>query len=455
MVSKVFLISTLATGLVNCHLGKRDATSLNSSLDQKNISAIPITTIDNRQTLPPVQLPSPAINWSDPCAIVPIEPDTWKRLQLDDYLTKIPGGQNMSLSEFASSKGIQNFVCGIGESCNAGQPCFPIPAPAWEIFYAIQGWNLIRNTLYSAIGTAVAMTQSISSSLVTDLYKPLKRSPLWKLNDIFSIAGGIAALIASVAIIWPGTLLAVGIWYAINAVLATGEGVVGMKLLHETWHETPDQFARWAKLSWYLGQWQDLAQQALNNQTAAILKAGVSTPQGISGVLRDGAYFIPVQARQMSQVEGEITVAATGRVLSKIFRDYGGFVTVGEGCHGKGPNGAWEDPDSISFCYPNKTMMNVIRQKENKSVNTWYHGALINSSYGFTAEYITTQAWECQLSRGVNGPNPFNDTAFPTNRNATCVIDVPVCDLRSHKMRKAVKHYGTVKACRKVAGLEI
>lgn len=157
---------------------------------------------------------------------------------------------------------------------------------------------------------------------------------------------------------------------------------------------------------------------------------------------------------------------------------------------------------SLSF----SRMMNVIRQKDNKSVNTWYHGALINSTYGFSAEYITTQAWECQLSHGVGGPNPYNDTwvhstsatireiiltqdhqsisAFPTSRNSTCVIDLPVCDLRSHskclepaslrgsedhvswstalmthaptpEMRKAVKHHGTVEACRKVARLPI
>lgn len=110
---------------------------------------------------------------------------------------------------------------------------------------------------------------------------------------------------------------------------------------------------------------------------------------------------------------------------------------IKDGCDDKGPNGAWEDPDAISFCYPNKTsdlsslwphyqwfwylcrlrmtiftrMMNVIRQKHDKAVNTWYHGSLIKTSYNFTAEYITTQAWECQLSRGIGGQNPYNNTS--------------------------------------------
>lgn len=64
------------------------------------------------------------------------------------------------------------------------------------------------------------------------------------MNDIFAIAGGIAALIASVAIMWPGTLLAIGIWYSINGLLAIGQGTVGMKLLEEGKKEIPDQFSR-------------------------------------------------------------------------------------------------------------------------------------------------------------------------------------------------------------------
>lgn len=455
MVSNLFLISTFAGGLVHGHLEKRDVSPPNVGNKTNAKSPMPVTTIETNYTPPAFQIPPPAVNWSDPCAIVPIQPDTWAQLKLDDYLANYPGGQNMSLGEFASSRGVDNFVCGIGETCNAGQPCFPIKGPDWEVFYALQGWNLIRNTLYSAIGTAVSMTQSISSSLVTDLYKPLKRSPLWKLNDIFSIAAGIAALIASVAIAWPGTLLAMGIWYSINALLGIGQGAIGMTLLGESWKEIPDQFSRWSQYAWYLGKWQGLAQEALSNQTTAVINAGISTPEGISGVLKDGAYFIPVKARQISEVENEISTSATARILTQIIRDYGGFVTVSEGCDGKGPNGAWEDPDSISYCFPNKTMMNVIRHKGKKAINTWYHGSLINSTYGFTAEYITTQAWECQQMHGVGGPNPYNDTAFPTNHNSTCVMDLPVCDLRSHKMRKAVEKHGTVEACRKVAHLPI
>jgi hypothetical protein len=79
---------------------------------------------------------------------------------------------------------------------------------------------------------------------VTDLYHPAKRSPLWKWNEIFSIAGGIAALIASVVMVWPGTLLAIGIWYSINAVIGTGEGAVGIMLLDKDKKDEPDPFQR-------------------------------------------------------------------------------------------------------------------------------------------------------------------------------------------------------------------
>ncbi|POW08105.1 hypothetical protein PSHT_09697 [Puccinia striiformis] len=416
---------------------------------------LPVTTVSLMSNGPNPIPATGSLNWTDPCAILPLEAATWSRLNLDQYLANYPGGKNYTLADYALSVSVQNWVCGIGETCDAQQPCSPIPGPQWEVLYAVQNWNLVQNTLYNAIGMAVSTTQSITSALVTDLYHPTKRSPLWKWNDIFAIAGGIAALIASVVMVFPGTLLAIGIWYSINAIIATGEGAVGIMLLDKDKHDEPDPFQRWSEFAWYLGKWQSLAQGTLSNRTTDVINAGISTPQGISGVLKNGTYFRRIEARQFQQVESEIKFTATARILNAIIRDYGGFVTVGDGCNGKGLNGAWSDPDSISYCHPNKTMMNVIRQKKNHAVNTWYHGSAINSSYGFTAEYLTTQSYNCQMKYGKPEFNPYNDTAIPTDRNADCIINLPVCDTRIPAVRKAIKKHGTVKACRDVAKLPI
>ncbi|EFP76912.1 hypothetical protein PGT21_005406 [Puccinia graminis f. sp. tritici] len=427
----------------------------NSTNSTDTPEPLPVTTVSlmNNGQIP---LPTPdSLNWTDPCAILPLQPATWNRLNLDQYLANYPGGQNYTLTDYALSVSVQNWVCGIGEACDAQQPCNPIPGPQWEVLYAVQNWNLVQNTLYNAIGMAVSMTQSITSAMVTDLYHPAKRSPLWKWNDIFSIAGGIAALIASVVMVFPGTLLAIGIWYSINAIIATGEGAVGIMLLDKEKKDEPDPFQRWSEFAWYLGKWQSLAQGTLSNRTTDIINAGISTPKGISGVLKNGTYFRRIEARQFQQVESEIKFTATAKIMNAIIRDYGGFVTVGDGCKGKGPNGAWSDPDSISFCYPNKTMMNVIRHKHDHAINTWYHGSLINSSYGFTAEYLTTQSYNCQIKYGKPEYNPYNNTAVPTDRNADCIINLPVCDTRIPAIRKAIKKHGTVKACREVGKLPI
>ncbi|OAV86702.1 hypothetical protein PTTG_29766 [Puccinia triticina 1-1 BBBD Race 1] len=428
------------------------ALSNNSSNTPEPLPVTTVSLLNNGQ----IPLPTPdSLNWTDPCAILPLEASTWSRLNLDQYLANYPGGQNYTLTDYALSVSVQNWVCGIGETCDAQQPCNPIPGPQWEVLYAVQNWNLVQNTLYNAIGMAVSMTQSITSALVTDLYHPAKRSPLWKWNDIFSIAGGIAALIASVVMVYPGTLLAIGIWYSINAIIATGEGAVGIMLLDKDKKDEPDPFQRWSEFAWYLGKWQSLAQGTLNNRTTDIINAGISTPQGISGVLKNGTYFRRIEARQFQQVESEIKFTATARILNAVIRDYGGFVAVQEGCQGKGANGASSNPDTIQFCYPNKTMMSVIRQKHGHPKNTWYHGSLINSTYGFTAEYLTTQSWNCQMKFGKPEFNPYNETAVPTDRSADCIINLPVCDTRIPAIRQAVQKHGIVKGCRDVGKLPI
>ncbi|CAH7689524.1 hypothetical protein BY996DRAFT_4576863 [Phakopsora pachyrhizi] len=386
---------------------------------------------------------------------IPIEPKTWQELDIDNYLAKYPDGKSLTVLGYTLNQHVENFVCGIGETCSAGQPCNPIPGPTWQILYAVQNWNMVQNTLYDIVATAMSMAQSTTAAMVADLYHPSKRSPLWKWNEVFAIAGGIAALIASVVIIWPGTLLAMGIWYFISAVIATGDGVVGMEIMNYVKKDNPDPFQRWSEYSWYLGKWQTAAQGALNNMTDSVLASGISTPEGISGVLKNGSYFKHLEAKKFSDVQSEMSFAAAARVLTAIIQDYGGFVTVGEGCNDKGPNGAWADPDSISYCYPNKTMMNVIRQKKGKSVNTWYHGSLIKTSYNFTAEYITTQSWNCHILTNNSQLNPYNVTGVPTDRNQPCVINLPVCDTRIPAVHHAIKKHGTVKACREVAKLPI
>lgn len=81
----------------------------------------------------------------DPCAKLPLTPDLWEQLGLDEYLRTYPSGNNLTLEvmisshkirnftlfiqrcffwlkqEYAEKVGATNFVCGIGKTCNANQ----------------------------------------------------------------------------------------------------------------------------------------------------------------------------------------------------------------------------------------------------------------------------------------------------------------------------------------------
>ncbi|KAH9807545.1 hypothetical protein DFH28DRAFT_914665 [Melampsora americana] len=93
------------------------------------------------------------------CTVLPLSPATWKQLKIDDYLKNYPGGKTMKLIDYATAKNASNFVCGIGEKCNIGQPCFPLGGVDWYVLFAVQAWNTYMNNFYLAVGYAMSMVQ--------------------------------------------------------------------------------------------------------------------------------------------------------------------------------------------------------------------------------------------------------------------------------------------------------
>ncbi|KAI9615089.1 hypothetical protein H4Q26_011628 [Puccinia striiformis f. sp. tritici PST-130] len=65
-----------------------------------------------------------------------------------------PGGTSLKPP---ASVGAPDFICGIGDKCQAGQLCSPVQAPGWEVLVAAQEWNNYQNKFYEAVGTAVQM----------------------------------------------------------------------------------------------------------------------------------------------------------------------------------------------------------------------------------------------------------------------------------------------------------
>ncbi|KAH9447545.1 hypothetical protein MJO28_011059 [Puccinia striiformis f. sp. tritici] len=99
---------------------------------------------------------------------IPLTPETWKKLEMDNFIAGIDGIDKMTLTEFARKVGAANFFCGIGLSCNAGQLCNPVAGKNWLVLVAIQRWNSYLNSLYQGIATAVTIVRDASAEMITD-----------------------------------------------------------------------------------------------------------------------------------------------------------------------------------------------------------------------------------------------------------------------------------------------
>ncbi|WAR61757.1 hypothetical protein PtB15_12B447 [Puccinia triticina] len=295
----------------------------------------------------PSIVPSPLRNSTG----LPLSPQTWNALKIDDYLAHYPGGSNLTLQDYAFSHQAQNFICGIGEGCHAGQLGNPVTAPDWYVLYAAQEWNAVQNSIYTAIGFAVSMVQATAGSMVTDLFGTKSHSIFFKLQDIFVLLSALAFTVAVLSIIIPGPPgLIVG--SVIAGAIAAGTSTVFTGInLYQSWDRTPDGFTRWSSYVYYLSEWQSKVQDKLANMTSTTIQSGISSPPGIANVLKGGIFLNNTQIEEQQNVQKQIERTLTVRILVDILRTQGGYVTYSsDPCNGKGPNGAWHGDDFLSFC---------------------------------------------------------------------------------------------------------
>ncbi|EGG08379.1 uncharacterized protein MELLADRAFT_84906 [Melampsora larici-populina 98AG31] len=408
-----------------------------------------------------------AVNTS--CEQPDINNATWIQRGIDSYLESFPNGSTMSLQrdgklmacftftvtsliqKFAAHAGLDNFICGIGEQCHAGQICSPAHSPDWEVLVGAQEWNNFRNKLYEAVGVATQMVTSISGTLVSDLYPPAHKGELWDLMKTFTLASTIVATISLLSI-----LAGVGsiIFIASSVALAVTGGIaggIGVKLALET--PEPDAFARWSNYAFYLSQWQQHVQKNIANGTRTVIESGVSTAQGISSVLKNGTFFYTRPEVNEAELISSLKNTTTARIVTDILRnqvlqtptlctkcsarelfltalcdDVG--TSTQDKCTGDGPGGAWGSAESLSYCSPNGTMMNIIHGGKKKVNNKWHNADLIYKKYGITVKYLVEQSWDCQVKHGGFSFDPYKSGSFPTDMNSECIANLPVCDLR-------------------------
>ncbi|EGG00791.1 uncharacterized protein MELLADRAFT_111491 [Melampsora larici-populina 98AG31] len=399
---------------------------------------------------------------------LPRKPDSqlWNQLKLDQYIQGYPNGQNLSVIEFARQNGAENFLCGIGEKCNIGELCHPVQGPAWHVLFAIQEWNMFMNSVYMAVATTMDLVRVTTASLLMDLTDPNEKDagyvdPMFILSLLgaffVSLSLGVFYSLATIAYSssW-FTISALSVFLGIGSTLSfSGLQISTMVEQEKAIEETA--FNKWSRFGYYFSQWEDAMHQGITHSVNATLHTGISDlgPSGIVHFLGNGSFFQSHPRKTSAEIELGLKDVTQIRALVILLRSMNAFVTRGSGpCTGRGTNGAWDGDDHLSYCGPDKIMMNIVIADGKHAKNTFFNAKAIALKYSITTEYLTVNSWTCQQKYGI-GADPYAGTAMPMDVSSECVANLPVCDCTDPEIRKAIKKHGTVRACRDVGKLPI
>ncbi|KAI9610508.1 hypothetical protein H4Q26_006650 [Puccinia striiformis f. sp. tritici PST-130] len=265
----------------------------------------------------------------------------------------------------------------------------------------------------------------------------------------------------------------------------------------ETWviigGEGETRFKRSSSINSMLGEAQHVVQGIISNITQEVLKAGVSTDKGLASLNRDGIFLsgTPLTDRQTVQTEYEkvlklktlvkmwrIQVSDSSQLQSQsardelvslmskfvgfAFRTFSSYEVLCDPCTQPGKNGAFDDPQRLSYCGEDAIMMSIVRGQASghEFDSTIYGASRVEGKYGFTTEYLTTASWECQQKYGAFDFEPQfsrNTTdVHNLHKLEDCIVNLPVCDCTRPDIMDALKKGTSItKACRQIGGLPI
>ncbi|KAA1090342.1 hypothetical protein PGTUg99_003369 [Puccinia graminis f. sp. tritici] len=395
----------------------------------------------------------------DECMSRPLSPKLWMEMGMNEFLRDYRNGENLNLL-LANQVNLTNFDCGIEKLCYADQLCQPVRGKEWYILVAAQEWNTFMNAAYQSIGWAMTMMQGVAPSLVHDFYPDLP--------DTWAIIKAILTFASALAKVIPTEgLLTYPKWcyQLVQGEFGLYAGV--SNLMDDIIMKNPvNQHDKWTAFSYALSKSQDRAQMAIANLSQSIIEAGISTENGIYGVLKDGNFLMGRSKTHKKthekldniagDKESELKVAVQLHLLAAIWEQQNYFITRGsDPCTGSGPNGAWGGDKVLSYCGPDNVMMNIIQAKGKHAINKVHNAKLVTVKYNFSVKSLTEAAWNCQKQSGKFEFDVWNSTD-PVKFDDQCSFNLPVCDLT----RPDIREYrdsgaGTVAACRIIGGLPI
>ncbi|MBW0522053.1 hypothetical protein O181_061768 [Austropuccinia psidii MF-1] len=368
----------------------------------------------------------------DPCLKVPLRPQLWSSLKMNTYLDEYPWGSELNLE------------------VSSPHPCMVCTSthdPRANFFYIFETLSL--NLFLRGVCFPSRITLGITWGPIT--------------SGMFSSLGDIAWN-SLVGVMYVSTSLAY-----INAVLLVGGGEDRFTRVQSNWRIRGSHyyhklythlvrrdfmfFTQASGVAKMLAEAQKGIQSTICNITRSIVNSPINQRTGLAGINPDGIFLNEVPSNFQNNLQREFELAMKLKTLAKFWRvqliSHGpchilnfqnAFIVRGsDPCVQSGPNGAFSREDMLSYCGDDNIMMNIVRAEKhgNGFDPTIYNAQLLETKYGYSAEFLTTSAWKCQSKYGV-----FEyDACILSNRTSTqftlselskagdCYFSIPVCDL--------------------------
>ncbi|KAL2877571.1 hypothetical protein SGCOL_007096 [Colletotrichum sp. CLE4] len=364
-----------------------------------------------------IATPLPQDTGSADCKAEPLNQDTWKKLDIENFLAdwttfNVSKVQSNAVQNFANSFGAPNFFCGLDSFCNAGQPCSPVKLPGWYALVAVQNWNSYMNSLNTAITFASSIMSLTLPGIVQDFY-PNPKDDITDLKTMTRVFAGILSII-------PFT----GPINTVAGAIGSTSSFVSTNLKAP---EPTNLFLSWSNVATSLGKVVQNWQSAVSSSFQTTIDAQVNVTGGIFQIIRDGKFLGTSRNITQGDMQKEMTrsleLYTIGLALQaqKVFvlRSQPFDTTCTEGTEAElcsqDPDGRWRHYILIQ----RSDHKNAIGRKDLMN--------LLTGKYQLKKETVTKEVAECVDAAGGNQLTyPFGDI-LPVDSTTKCIFNLQVC----------------------------
>ncbi|CZS91490.1 uncharacterized protein RCO7_07065 [Rhynchosporium graminicola] len=366
---------------------------------------------------------------ADSCPAEALTPDTWKKLDIDDFLIKwveknytARSNDANTIQSLASTFGAPNFFCGLDSFCNAGQPCVPIDLPGWYVMVAIQNWNSYMNGVNTAVSFASSILSLTLPGIVSD-FLPKTVDNVTPLKTVFELFNTVLGVVPATGVVGKGVS-------ALN-------GGFPYLLTRFTPPPPTDKFLQWSNVAGSLAgvvtQYQDTISNAFEN----ILHADPLAPdhEGIASILTGGSFLGVSRNFTSSDLQESVQATLTRAAIGAAISASGVYVLH---FHNASPC----RDDDVSICQMNGgSNVNLVLKHPNWDEAGDTAKTLVEK-YGFTKDDFLTSVASCWNSKGkTNNFDAWGDDGLPLDAKVECVFYIPVCDLEPGKLLPGASDY--------------